>query len=126
LNLTTWTAEEESLLQAKFEEYGPQWSILKSFFSNRSAVNVKNHWTVMISRESRNAWQPRNSDVSQTEISPQPIAVSESSVPSKDDRSGQTQPTPQEQPIDIFDCNLLQQSDFAMSDMFKDSFFSFA
>jgi hypothetical protein len=121
LNLTAWTPEEEALLRAKFEEYGPQWSILKSFFPNRSAVNVKNHWTTMVSRESRNDWEARNS-VS----SAQPIAVSESLVTTKDDRSIETQPPDQEQQIDIFDVNLPQQSNAAVSDVLRDPFFSFA
>jgi hypothetical protein len=59
LNLAAWTPEEDALLREKFDVYGPQWSILKSFFGNRSAANVKNHWTTLISRESRRAWELR-------------------------------------------------------------------
>jgi hypothetical protein len=59
LNLSQWTSEEDNVLRNKFDEYGPQWSILKMFFPNRSAVNIKNHWTTMISRESRQAWETR-------------------------------------------------------------------
>jgi hypothetical protein len=55
LDLSPWTPEDECLLRAKFEEHDPLWSILKVFFPNRSTMNVKNHWTTMISRQTCNA-----------------------------------------------------------------------
>jgi hypothetical protein len=57
LNLSPWTPEENAQLVEKFEVYGPQWSILKSFFINRSAINVKNHWTTLISQDCCQAWE---------------------------------------------------------------------
>jgi hypothetical protein len=70
LNLSAWTPEEDALLREKFEVYGPQWSILKSFFINRSAINVKNHWTTLISQDCRQAWESRSSALSGTTATP--------------------------------------------------------
>jgi hypothetical protein len=70
LNLSTWTPEEDAQLREKFEVYGPQWSILKSFFINRSAINVKNHWTTLISQDCRQAWESRSSVSSGTTATP--------------------------------------------------------
>jgi hypothetical protein len=72
--LSPWTPEDECLLRAKFEEYGPWWSILKVLFPNKSALNVKNHSTTMISRQTCNARNTR------TTISSEP-AHPDSSIP---------------------------------------------
>jgi hypothetical protein len=50
LNHTSWTAEEDSLLLDKYAVFGPQWRVIKSFFANRSDVNVKNRWAVISAR----------------------------------------------------------------------------
>lgn len=42
-----WTPEEDELLKQKFQEYGSKWSIIQSFFSSRSDVNIKNRWTII-------------------------------------------------------------------------------
>jgi hypothetical protein len=57
--LSPWTPEEESLLRSKYEEHGPQWSIIEMSLPNRSAVNVKISWTTTISRQSRDTWDTR-------------------------------------------------------------------
>jgi hypothetical protein len=150
LNLSPWTPEDECLLRAKFEEYGPQWSILKMFFPNRSAVNIKNHWTTMISRQNRNMWEthtiipsesisprvfiPSVEDPSQY-LSHSTTMLSQSSSPANSSIhviTGTNQSVEQEQkhehehPIDIFDLNLLQNSQFPMSDMFTESYLSYS
>ena len=48
-----WTAEEEALLERKFKEIGPKWAKIALHFEQRSDVNVKNHWTAMANRHSR-------------------------------------------------------------------------
>ena len=48
-----WTPEEELLLEKKYAELGPRWAKIALFFENRSDVNVKNHWTAMMNRQSR-------------------------------------------------------------------------
>ena len=45
-----WTIEEEILLEQKYAEYGPRWSIISKFFKSRTDVNVKNHWTILSQR----------------------------------------------------------------------------
>jgi hypothetical protein len=154
LNLAEWTPAEDALLQEKFEEYGPQWSILKSFFSNRSAMNVKNHWTTMISRQSRKAWESRASTSSRfpLPIAPTPTTTASPTVIPPDSQAASTSasapeiatattvtvslthesPTidclitqPEEEPKDLFDFNMFQHSEFLTSDIFADSFFSY-
>ncbi|KAH0795285.1 Myb-like DNA-binding domain containing protein [Histomonas meleagridis] len=48
-----WTQEEEILLEKKYAELGPRWAKIALFFESRSDVNVKNHWTAMMNRQSR-------------------------------------------------------------------------
>ncbi|OHS93588.1 Myb-like DNA-binding domain containing protein [Tritrichomonas foetus] len=40
-----WTEEDDNKLKEKFAEYGPKWSLIATFFPSRSDVNIKNHWT---------------------------------------------------------------------------------
>jgi hypothetical protein len=153
LNLTEWTPAEDALLQEKFEEYGPQWSILKSFFSNRSAVNVKNHWTTMISRQSREAWESRASTSSRFRPPMAPMTIASLIVASPDSQVASASapetateteitgtvsltqdPTTTDRPLiqhdgdsmDLFDFNMFQHSESFMCDMFADPFISSA
>lgn len=48
-----WTPEEEELLEAKFNKYGPRWSLIATFFETRSDANVKNHWTHIVTLRKR-------------------------------------------------------------------------
>jgi hypothetical protein len=57
LNHSPWTEAEDCLLREKFVVYGPQWSILKRFFVNRSDVNVKNRWSLLVSKANRSRWE---------------------------------------------------------------------
>ena len=45
-----WTAEEDELLLAKVNEYGSRWVTISKFFNNRTDINVKNRWVVLMRR----------------------------------------------------------------------------
>ena len=44
-----WTAEEDRLLQDKYQELGSRWSLIAKFFPNRTDVSLKNRWVVLTS-----------------------------------------------------------------------------
>jgi hypothetical protein len=44
-----WTAEEDHLLKAKYEEIGSQWSVIARFFPTRTDVSLKNRWVALTS-----------------------------------------------------------------------------
>lgn len=48
-----WTAEEETLLRQMVEEHGPRWTRIVQYFPGRSAVNLKNQWSVLSSKMAR-------------------------------------------------------------------------
>ena len=39
-----WTEEEEELLVQKYEELGPSWKQIASFFPTRTDINIKSRW----------------------------------------------------------------------------------
>jgi hypothetical protein len=41
---TPWTADEDRLLDEKFEEFGSRWIRIAVAFPRRSASQIKNHW----------------------------------------------------------------------------------
>lgn len=45
-----WSRQEDNLLMQKYMEFGPQWSKMKPFFSNRSANSLKNRWNYFVSK----------------------------------------------------------------------------
>ena len=47
-----WTKEEDDLLNDLFSKYGPKWSYIAQHFKSRSAVNVKNHHSSIVSQMS--------------------------------------------------------------------------
>ena len=65
-NLRTdpWTAEEDKLLEQKYEEFGARWNKISKFFTNRSDNSIRNRWMLIARRK-------RNSDTSP--ISPPPV-----------------------------------------------------
>ena len=50
LKVSSWTEEEEKLLEKKVKEYGTNWVKISAFFDNRTKTNIKNHWSTMINR----------------------------------------------------------------------------
>lgn len=48
-----WTADEEQILEEKVDKYGQRWTLIATFFKDRSEANVKNHWTVMKNQRRR-------------------------------------------------------------------------
>ncbi|OHS92783.1 Myb-like DNA-binding domain containing protein [Tritrichomonas foetus] len=53
LNKSQWTIQEDEMLGQKYQIYGPQWKIISTFFPGRSPVNVKNHHSCLLLRESK-------------------------------------------------------------------------
>ena len=45
-----WTEEENYLLTSLYEKYGPKWSLIAQSFNGRSAVNIKNHHSSLVSQ----------------------------------------------------------------------------
>ena len=48
-----WTEEEDDKLSNLFQEYGSKWVKIASFFENRSDINVKNRWNMLVRREKK-------------------------------------------------------------------------
>lgn len=46
-----WSKFEDELLLAKYMEFGPRWSKIKTFFNNRNANSIKNRWNYFVSRQ---------------------------------------------------------------------------
>lgn len=46
-----WTEEEENLLIQKYNEMGPKWKKISSFFKSRTDTNLKNRWKLMQRRK---------------------------------------------------------------------------
>ncbi|OHT09882.1 r2r3-MYB transcription factor [Tritrichomonas foetus] len=44
INYSSWTLEEDRILETNFSEFGPKWSIIATFIPGRTQVNVKNRW----------------------------------------------------------------------------------
>ncbi|OHT16008.1 hypothetical protein TRFO_42107 [Tritrichomonas foetus] len=61
LNNGPWTLEEDHLLIEKYNEIGPQWCKLVHFFPHRSDVNIKNHYTCLLNRHSREIYSHQSS-----------------------------------------------------------------
>jgi hypothetical protein len=53
--------EEDRLLLAKYRDFGPRWSILCKFFTNRSLNNIKNRWNSVV-RKARASGLDENSE----------------------------------------------------------------
>lgn len=41
-----WTYEEEELLVKKYEELGPSWKLIATFFPSRTDINIKSRWNL--------------------------------------------------------------------------------
>ena len=45
ISQSSWTKDEDSILEEKYNEFGPKWSIIATFLPGRTEVNAKNRWT---------------------------------------------------------------------------------
>jgi hypothetical protein len=50
-----WTAQEDELLQKKFEQLGPKWNAIGKCFVNRSDNGLRNRWMVLARQRARGA-----------------------------------------------------------------------
>lgn len=50
INVSSWTEEEDELLLAKYNQYGPKWALLRRYFNNRTDVNIKTRYIVLSRR----------------------------------------------------------------------------
>ncbi|OHT13419.1 Myb-like DNA-binding domain containing protein [Tritrichomonas foetus] len=44
INHNKWTEQEDRLLLQKYDEYGPQWTLIRQFFPGRTGNMLKNRW----------------------------------------------------------------------------------
>ena len=51
--LKPWTMEEDEFLKKKLFEFGPKWVKISRFFPNRTDIQLKNRWFVLIRKESK-------------------------------------------------------------------------
>jgi hypothetical protein len=42
-----WTSEDDQLLMRRYEEFGPAWRHIATFFDHRTEINVKNRWMLL-------------------------------------------------------------------------------
>lgn len=50
---TPWTEKEDNLLRSLFPKVGPKWSVMVKYFDGRSNVSIKNRWTCLVNKQSR-------------------------------------------------------------------------
>ena len=50
-----WTKDEEKLLLEKHKELGSRWKYIATFIKNRTEVDVKNHYRMMMRKKAKNA-----------------------------------------------------------------------
>ena len=48
INNSPWTSEEDFILLSKYEQLGPRWAKIASFFNGRTDVAVKNRYTALL------------------------------------------------------------------------------
>jgi hypothetical protein len=53
-----WTPEEEELLIRMYNQFGPKWQRIATFFKGRTDINVKNRWMLMERRFRRGVRLP--------------------------------------------------------------------
>lgn len=61
-----WTNEEDEKLREKFREYGPQWTKIAQFFTNRNANSIRNRWSSTMCRDDSDM-TPENSTKTKVE-----------------------------------------------------------
>ncbi|KAK8887048.1 hypothetical protein M9Y10_038084 [Tritrichomonas musculus] len=48
-----WTAEEDCFLMEKYQELGPRWRTIASYFASRSTNSIKNRFTILQRRQKK-------------------------------------------------------------------------
>lgn len=56
-----WTVEEDKALEKLYIKFGPQWSLIRTYFTGRSANNIKNRWNTHFSHKIRTYWTKKQS-----------------------------------------------------------------
>ena len=62
INNSEWTPWEDGMLLTKVNQIGHKWSRLTSFFSNRSAVNIKNRYSFLTGSGARQMRKKRHQE----------------------------------------------------------------
>ena len=57
INNSPWTSEEDFILLSKYEQLGPRWAKIASFFNGRTDVAVKNRYTALVAKDPKIAQQ---------------------------------------------------------------------
>ena len=57
INNSPWTSEEDFILLSKYEQLGPRWAKIASFFNGRTDVAVKNRYTALVAKDPKTAQQ---------------------------------------------------------------------
>ena len=60
-----WTEVEDKLLQDKYNEIGPHWTMICKFFPTRSEINIKNRWASISKRGLRKKNVQSNTAISE-------------------------------------------------------------
>lgn len=55
INNGEWKAEEDELLQKKYEELGPCWKKIATFLTGRTEISVKNRWNKIQRKIAKNS-----------------------------------------------------------------------
>lgn len=42
-----WTAEDDRILEEKYREFGGKWTKIKEFLPNKTAINIKNRYSLL-------------------------------------------------------------------------------
>jgi hypothetical protein len=112
-----WTQEEEAFLLKKYQELGPKWTLIATFFTGRTDMNCKNRWHTIQSRTSKARRQRRQPIPAQL---PQPLPQVQPTQFNLDD----LMPLPQPTQFNLDDSMLLSPPPLPQQDDFDFDFFS--
>ena len=81
INNSPWTSEEDFILLSKYEQLGPRWAKIASFFNGRTDVAVKNRYTALL-RENDPKISSQTIDISKIaqDPSPQPTTTTTTTI----------------------------------------------